>query len=72
MIYKIAIEIGHLVRWFTHFEKKQVGRPRGSFEEKQSHYLKMLNEGRVKQPKSQTLEFYKIERDGEVYKLMDW
>ena len=53
------------------FEKKQVGRPRGSFEEKRSQYLKMLNEGRVKQPKSQTLEFYKIERDGEVYKLMD-
>ena len=25
------------------FEKKQVGRPRGSFEEKQSQYLKMLN-----------------------------
>ena len=53
------------------FEKKQVGRPRGSFEEKQSQYLKMLNEGRVKTPKSQTLEFYKIERYGEVYKLMD-
>ena len=53
------------------FQKKQVGRPRGSFKEKQSQYLKMLNEGRVKQPKSQTLEFYKIERDGEVYKLMD-
>ena len=51
------------------FEKKQVGRPRGSFEEKQSQYLKMLNEGRVKQPQSQTLEFYKIERDGELYKL---
>ena len=53
------------------FKKKKVGRPRGSFKEKQSQYLKMLNEDRVKQPKSQTLEFYKIKRDSEVYKLMD-
>ena len=52
------------------FEKKAVGRPRGSFEEKQQQYLKMLNEGKIKMPKAQTLEFYKIERDGEVFKLM--
>ena len=39
------------------FEKKQVGRPAGTFETRQQ-YLAMLNEGRVKQPKSQTLEFY--------------
>ena len=31
----------------------------------------MLNEEKVKMPKSQTLEFYKIIKDGEVYKLMD-
>ena len=52
------------------FEKKQAGRPAGTYETKQKEYLAMLNEGRVKQPKSQTLEFYKIERRGEVFKLM--
>ena len=52
------------------FEKKQVGRPAGTFETKQQQYLKMLNEGKIKMPKAQTLEFYKIERDGEVFKLM--
>jgi hypothetical protein len=30
----------------------------------------MLNEGKIKMPKSQTLEFYRIERDGEVFKVM--
>ena len=53
------------------FEKKQVGRPAGTFETKQQQYLKMLNEGKINMPKSQTLEFYKIERDGEVFKLID-
>ena len=52
------------------FEKKQVGRPRGSWEEKQQQYLKMLNEGKIKMPKAQTLEFYQIEKDGEVFKTM--
>ena len=52
------------------FEAKKIGRPVGTFETKQQQYLKMLNEGRVKQPKSQTLEFYKIEKDGEVFKVM--
>ena len=52
------------------FEKKMVGRPRGSWDEKQQQYLKMLNEGKIKMPKSQTLEFYKIEKDGEVFKTM--
>ena len=52
------------------FEAKKIGRPVGTFETKQQQYLKMLNEGRVKQPKSQTLEFYKIEKDSEVFKVM--
>ena len=39
------------------FEKTAVGRPRGSYSEKQKQYLKMLNEEKVKMPKSQTLEF---------------
>ena len=54
------------------FEKKQVGRPAGTYETKQKQYLAMLNEGKIKMPKSQTLEFYKIERDGEVFKMMEW
>ena len=49
---------------------KKIGRPAGTFETKQQQYLKMLNEGKIKMPKAQTLEFYKIERDGEVFKLM--
>ena len=53
------------------FEAKKIGRPVGTFETKQQQYLKMLNEGKIKMPKSQTLEFYKIEKDGEVFKLID-
>ena len=53
------------------FEKKQVGRPAGTYETKQKQYLAMLNEGKIKMPKAQTLEFYKIERDGGVFKLID-
>ena len=53
------------------FEAKKTGRPAGTFETKQQQYLKMLNEGKIKMPKAQTLEFYKIERDGEVFKLID-
>ena len=52
------------------FEAKKIGRPVGTFETKQQQYLKMLNEGKIKMPKSQTLEFYKIEKDGEVFKVM--
>ena len=54
------------------FETKQVGRPRGSYSEKQKQYLKMLNEEKVKMPKSQTLEYYRIVKDGDEYKLIDW
>ena len=38
------------------FEKRQIGRPTGSFETKQKQYLAMLNEHKIKQPKEQTLE----------------
>ena len=58
-------------RMYKIFEKKQVGRPAGTYETKQKQYLAMLNEGKIKMPKSQTLEFYKIERDGEVFKMME-
>ena len=52
------------------FQKKKLGRPSGSFETKQKQYLNMLNEGKIAQPKPSTLEFYRIEKEGEVFKLM--
>ena len=42
------------------FEKKQIGRPSGSFQDKQKQYMDMLNKGRIKNPKEQTLEYYKL------------
>ena len=53
------------------FEKKQIGRPSGSFQDKQKQYMDMLKKGRIKNPKEQTLEYYKIAKDGDEYKLMD-
>ena len=51
------------------FEAKGVGRPRGSYSEKQKQYINLLNEGRIKQPKEKTLEYYKIamDKDGKYY-----
>ena len=51
------------------FEKKQIGRPSGTFDTKRVQYLKMLNENKIKQPKQQTLEYYGIEKDGDKYTL---
>ena len=45
------------------FEAKGIGRPAGNFESKQKQYLDMLNNGKIKQPKDKTLEFYKIAKD---------
>ena len=47
------------------FEKKQIGRPAGSFEDKQKQYMDMLNKGRINQPKSETLEYYKLFKNEE-------
>ena len=47
------------------FEAKGIGRPAGNFETKQKQYLDMLNNGKIKQPKDKTLEFYKIGKDNE-------
>ena len=52
------------------FNKKGIGRPAGSYETKQGQYLKMLNDGKIKQPKEQTLEYYRIVKDGEKYALI--
>ena len=53
------------------FEKKGIGRPAGSYETKQGQYVKMLNDGKIKQPKEQTLEYYKIVRVGDKYSVID-
>ena len=47
------------------FEEKGIGRPAGNFESKQKQYLEMLNNGKIKQPKDKTLEFYKIAKDND-------
>ena len=46
-------------------ESRGVGRPSGSYEDKKKQYLKLLNEGKIKQPKPETLSYYEIEKDAE-------
>ena len=38
--------------------------------ERGGKYLKMLNQSKIKQPKQQTLEYYKIARDEDKYVLV--
>ena len=46
--------------------------PQGSYETKQKNYCDMLKTGKIKQPKQQTLEFYKISKnDDGVYVLFE-
>ena len=43
-------------------EKKSRGKPRGStFEEKQASYLEMLNSKKIREPKHETMIYYKIQ-----------
>ena len=51
------------------FAKKQIGRPVGDFDTKRLQYLKMLNENKIKQPKTTTLEYYGIDKQGDKYVL---
>ena len=54
------------------FQAKSIGRPPGDYPTKQKKYCDMLNTGKIKQPKQQTLEFYKITKnDDEVYVLFE-
>ena len=52
-------------------EKKGVGRPVGNWDSKREQYLKMLNEDKIKQPKQQTLEYYKIVMLADKYVFVD-
>ena len=51
------------------FAKKQIGRPVGDFDTKRIQYLKMLNENKIKMPKTTTLEYYGIDKQGDKYDL---
>ena len=51
------------------FQKKQLGRPVGDFDTKRVQYLKMLNENKIKMPKTATMEFYGIDKQGDKYVL---
>ena len=53
------------------FEFKKIGRPVGSFEDKQKQYLRLLNENKIKTRKQQTLDYYQIYKDGEKYMMRD-
>ena len=55
------------------FEKKQIGRPAGDYDSKRKQYHKMLLEGKIKEPKEQTLLYYKIFKDlsNKTYILLD-
>ena len=51
------------------FAKKSIGRPVGDFDTKRVQYLKMLNDNKIKQPKTTTLEYYGIDKQGDKYVL---
>ena len=44
-------------------ESKPNGRPVGTWDSKRDAYLEMLKSGRVKNPKPETLKYYKIFHD---------
>ena len=45
------------------FKKKSIGRPSGSFEERQQQYFKLVSTGNIKSPVQKTLDYYQIVRD---------
>ena len=45
------------------FEKKQIGRPVGSWEDKRKQYFEWITSGKITQPKDETLAYYKINKD---------
>lgn len=53
------------------FEKKGVEKPKGSWEDKQKQYMRMLRGGKINEPKQSTLDYYKIMKDDDGnYELM--
>ena len=45
------------------FEKKQIGRPVGSWEDKRKQYFEWITTGKITQPKEETLTYYRINKD---------
>ena len=45
------------------FEKKQIGRPVGSWEDKRKQYFEWITSGKITQPKEDTLAYYKINKE---------
>ena len=45
------------------FEKKQIGRPIGSWEDKRKQYFEWITTGKITQPKEETLTYYKINKN---------
>ena len=54
------------------FEKRQIGRPVGSWDDKRKQYLEWINTGKITEPKDQTLMYYKIRRDEDTNKYKYW
>ena len=53
------------------FQDRGVAKPKGTYEDKQKQYLRLLRGGKIKEPKPSTLEFYKIVKDFDgSYELM--
>ena len=45
------------------FKKKSIGRPSGSYEERQQQYFKLVSTGKIKSPVQKTLDYYGICKD---------
>ena len=55
------------------FKRKNLGRPVGSHSDKRQQYFKMLTDGKIKNPKQMTLEYYQIQTNPETdaYELLN-
>ena len=49
------------------FKRKNLGRPVGSHSDKRQQYFKMLTEGKIKNPKEMTLQYYQIQKIDDTY-----
>ena len=42
--------------------EKGLGRPKGDWDTKRKRYFDMINNGKIKEPRGQTLEYYNIKK----------
>ena len=53
------------------FQERGVAKPKGTYEDKQRQYLRLLRGGKIREPKGSTLDYYKISKDDDGnYQLM--